>query len=213
VPVKPQRLARLALLTVLVAAFALPAAPATASSDCPGQFLVYQPAPAGPVKLTANSYTIQIFNLSCSSASDALYSFLGHEELPSPWTANVQTKTFFSGKGSFFSVSARGAGQGPGGPPGCPAFSIVHADHVDQVPVPRGRYSLKPGGPDPLSCMAAARLLVRALDEPTGSLPGWEATAVSGPRAGATLRNGAGQTVTVRRLDGRTAGGGHTGPV
>lgn len=195
---------------MVAAGLALPATPASAAFDCPGSFLVYQPLPAGPVKLPGGSYEIKVFNLSCDYASRSLTSFLGSEELPPPWTAAVATRTFFNGKGSFSVSTGRAGGGMPGDARTCPPFTITRGDRIGSVAVPKGRYAVSSSGPDPLTCLSAARLLVRALDEPPGSLPAWTVTSAQGPRPGAILRSGAGQTVSVRRLDGRTAGGGHT---
>jgi hypothetical protein len=209
------RLARFALPLLVATGLVAPAA-ATAAipppphfRDCPGGFLVYQSLPAGPVKLPAASYTITVINMSCDYASRALESFLGREDLPAPWTANVPTKTFSNNVGNF---SLSRSKQSLGEPPGCPPFTIVPRDRVGTVPLPRGRYALRPGGDDPLSCLAAARRLIVALEEPPGQLTGWQANPLADARPGATLRNAADQTITIRRLDGRTAGGGYTTP-
>lgn len=142
----------------------MPAAPASAAGSggggCPGQFLLYQPAPAGPIFLSANSYTITIINLRCDSASRALGSFIGRDTLPAAWTANVRTKTYF-GDGGSFSISASLPTATPSGDPRCPSFSLLDADRVGAVALPRGQYALEPGGKEPLACLAAARLLVR----------------------------------------------------
>lgn len=214
------------MLARLFARFALPVllaiglvAPATAAAaippaphfhDCPGAFLVYQSLPAGPVKLPAASYNITVINMSCNAASGALESFLGREELPPPWTVNVATKTFSNKAAGSFSLS--GSKKRPGDPPDCPLFTIAPRDRIGTFQLPRGRYALRPGGTDPLSCLAAARRLIVALEEPPGQLSGWRATPLADAHPGATLRNAAGQTITVRRLDGRTAGGGYSTP-
>lgn len=208
-----RRLARFALVPLLAAALAPAAAPAAAPSvqdDCPGGFLVFQPLPVGPLKLPAATYQITVFNMSCNAASTALQSFIGEEELPPPWTVSVPTKTFFNRSGSFSLASSK---KGPGDPPGCPLFTIASRDRIGTVPLPRGRYALRPGGGEPLTCLAAARVLIRALEQPPGASSGWQPTALPpGSRPGLTLRNGSDQTVTIRRLDGRTAGGGYSPP-
>jgi hypothetical protein len=210
-----RRFARFALPVLLATGLVTPAA-ATAAippppdfHDCPGGFLVYQALPAGPVKLPAASYNITVINMSCDYASRALESFLGREDLPPPWTANVPTKTFSNKTGNFSLSSSR---QGPGDPPGCPPFTIVPRDRIGTIPLPRGRYALRTGGADPLSCLAAARRLIVALEEPPGQLSGWRANPLADARPGATLRNATDQTITIRRLDGRTAGGGYMTP-
>jgi hypothetical protein len=89
----------------------------------------------------------------------------------------------------------------------------MSGDRIGSVSLPRGQYSVKPGGKEPLDCLAAARLLVRALDDPAAELPGaWTAADGRGSRPGAVLTDPRGQTVQLRWLNGRTAGGGHTGP-
>jgi hypothetical protein len=181
-PIVARRLARFALLPLVAAALVLPAAPAAASFDCPGSFLVFQPRPAGPIKLPAGSYEIRVFNLSCSSASASLDSFIGDERLPAPWTADVPSRTFFNGRGSFSLSFGRTGGGALGDSAQCPTFAVLHHDRIGSVALPKGRYAVKPGGADPLSCLSAARILVRALDEPPGSMPTWDAAGAPGSR-------------------------------
>ncbi len=204
-----RRLARFALVPLLLAAFAPTAGAAPAPiHDCPGGFLVYQPLPAGPVKLPAASYQITVINMSCDSASSALGSFLGREDLPPPWTAEVPTKTFSNRAGSFSLSSPK---SGPGDPPGCPLFTIPRRERIGTVALPRGRYALRTGGERRLSCLAAARVVVGALESVPGTGSRWLPTELPGTRPGLVLRDGD-QTVTIRRVDGRTAGGGYSMP-
>lgn len=207
-----RRLGRFLFPAALLAACVLPAAPAAATDGCPGQFLVFQPAPAGPVSLRAGSYEIRVLNLSCITASNAFASFIGRDDLPESWTANVPTKTFI-GKGGSFSVSLPRAG-GPGlgeGAGGCPTFSVMHDDRIGSVALPKGQYAVKPRGEEPLACLVAARVLARALDDPSAapSAP-WSAVDVPGVRPGVLLRNSQGRSVLVRWLNPATAGGGRT---
>jgi hypothetical protein len=189
----------------------LPAAPAAAAGGCPGQYLVYQPMPAGPLLLPAASYSIDVLNLSCVSASRSFESFLGREDLPEGWTVNTGTKTFFGRGGSFSVQATRVAGATPDGVRRCPSFSVLHGDRLGSVGLPRGQYAVESGGEDPLACLAAARLLVRAFDDPSGMLPPpWAAADSGGSRPGAVLRDPRGRSVLVRWLSASTAGGGHT---
>ena len=207
-----KRFARVLAGAAFLAAGVSPANPAAAADGCPGQFLVFQPAPAGPVPLRAGSYSIRVLNLSCATASNAFASFIGRDDLPESWTANVQTKTFI-GKGGSFSISLPGAdglglGEGPGG---CPTFSVTHADRVGSVALARGQYAVRPRGEEPLSCLAAARVLARALDDPSAMPPPpWSATDAPGPRPGVVLREPERGSVLVRWISGATAGGGRT---
>jgi hypothetical protein len=173
--------------------------------------LVFQPAPAGPVQLQAGSYSIRVLNLSCITASEAFSTFIGKDDLPESWTANVRTKTFI-GKGGSFSVSLPGAsGPGLGEARECPAFSVLRDDRIGSVVLPKGQYTLRPGGTEPLACLPAARLLAGALDDPAAGLSApWSATDAPGSRPGMVLREPAGRSVLVRRVSGATAGGGRT---
>lgn len=207
-----RRLGRFLFPAALLAACVLPAAPAAATDGCPGQFLVFQPAPAGPVSLQAGSYEIRVFNLSCITASNAFSSFIGRDDLPESWTANVQTKTFI-GRGGSFSVSLPRAG-GPGlgeGAGGCPTFSVMQADRIGPVALTRGQYAVRPRGEEPLPCLAAARVLARALDDRSAMPPApWSAADAPGARPGVVLREPGGRSLLVRWVSGATAGGGRT---
>lgn len=212
----PRLLTRLLVPAAVAAGLLLPAAPASAGGpnggDCPGSFLLYQPAPAGPIFLSANSYTITVINLSCANASRALGSFIGKEALPAGWTANVQSKTYFGAAGSF-SVSAPRLSSTPSGNPRCPSFSMVAADRVGSVALSRGQYAVQPSGPEQLDCLAAARLIVRIVDGPAGQLPGsWAAHRTHGANPGVLLTDPRGRRLVLRRIGGATAGGGHTSP-
>jgi len=206
-----RRLAPFLLPAALLAACVLPVSPAAATDGCPGQFLVFQPAPAGPVPLQAGSYEIRVLNLSCITASNAFSSFIGRDDLPESWTANVPTKTFI-GKGGSFSVSLpRASGPGLGEAQGCPAFSVLRDDRIGSVTLPKGQYAVRPRGEEPLACLPAARLLARALDAPAADPPApWSAADAPGSRPGAVLREPAGRSLLVRRVSDATAGGGRT---
>lgn len=212
----PRLLTRLLAPAAVAAALLLSAAPASAAGpgggDCPGSFLLYQPAPAGPIFLAANSYTISVINLSCANASRALDGFIGRETLPAGWTASVPTKTYF-GTGGSFSVSAPRASSTPSGEPNCPSFSLLSRARLDPVVLLRGQYAVHPGGEEPLTCLAAARLIVRIVDDPAGELPGsWSARQTHGLQPGAVLTDSRGRRVELRRISGATVGGGHTSP-
>lgn len=206
-------LAQFLVPAAVATALLLPAAPAAAAGGCPGQYLVYQPMPVGPLLLPAASYSIDVLNLSCASASRSFESFLGREDLPDGWTVNTGTKTFFGGGGSFSVQATRVTGATPGGGSRCPSFSVLRGDRLGSVALPKGQYAVETAGDDPISCLAAARLLVRVLDGPSGALPGsWTAADTGGSRPGAVLRGSQGRSVVVRWLSAPTAGGGHTAP-
>ncbi|HET6997611.1 MAG TPA: hypothetical protein VFI03_03395 [Solirubrobacterales bacterium] len=209
------RLARILIPAAILAVLVLPAPRASATDSCPGGFLVFQPAPAGPVLLGSNSYTIRIYNMSCAFASSQLASFIGHDVLPDPWTANVPTRTFYAnGRNlSFFQleVDRPGATAG-GGWPRCPSFSVMHDDNLGEVELPRGQYALRTQGEGALGCLGAARLLVEVLEHPHGDTPaGWTAVDPAGAQPAAIMRHRDGHSVRLRRLHGRVAGGGHAG--
>jgi hypothetical protein len=203
----------LPLAALVAAALAWQAAPASASTTCPGGFLVFQPVPAGPVMLLSTTYTITVINNSCDSAVRKLQSFIGQTELPAPWTADPATKTFRNGLVQF-SLSAPGlTAAGPGGTPRCPHFTLTRRDRFGRVRLPRGNYAVEPLGDESFDCQAAARLLVEVVEERGDRLPGaWTATATHGDHPGALLSRPDGRELRFRWLDGRTAGGGHTSP-
>jgi hypothetical protein len=181
--------------------------------DCPGQFAVFQKAPAGPVTLQGTSYTITILNNStnCYSASEAFASFIGHTELPPPWTADPRTKVFTNGIERFLITATGPQGTGPGGAPSCPTFSVLEPDDVGPLTLPKGQYAIEPSGESRLSCLDAARLLAGILDHPSGKLPArWSVGDAPAARPAVILRHRSGHSVQVSRLHGHTAGGGRT---
>ena len=124
----------------------------------------------------------------------------------------MPTRTFI-GSGGSFSVSVI---RSIGGPPGnvrCPGFSLLAPDHVGSVALPRGQYAVRPGGEEALTCLAAAQLIVRIVDGRAGQLPGsWAARRAAGADPGVLLSDSRGRRLLLRRVDGATAGGGHTSP-
>jgi hypothetical protein len=77
--------------------------------------------------------------------------------------------------------------------PACPGtFTVLHNDRVGRMAVPRGAYAVRTTG---VSCVTAAKLIDRFLDDADGVLPGGWTTAASGigftnPATGATITLG-----------------------
>lgn len=181
---------RHALLPIAVAIgfAAVAAAPAAAQTGavptaCPDTFTVLHDDAIGALSLPAGPYTITVGDpsrLSCAEASDLFRQFLEDWDgvLPRPWKLDAATATFSGGSGKSFSVaraakpSGGGGGRHPASGLRCPGtFQVLHNDHIGQLSVPKGQYTITLLSAGNLSCAKASSKFTRFLQDYDGVLP------------------------------------------
>jgi hypothetical protein len=150
----------------------------------------------GKLSLKAGSYSIAVTNetkLSCQRASDLFAKFLNDFDgkLSNGWKVNVKKSGFEkTAQKSFYvkRVGGAGSGGGSGGrDPGrgemiCPGtFQVQHDDHIGQLKLPKGPYTITVIHKKRITCQDATSLFAKFLQRPDGNLPnGWKLKPESG---------------------------------
>lgn len=211
-------LIRVAIVAGLAAAFALPAATASAATRCPATFQVLHNDRIGAMNLPAGAYNVSVTNLSCASASSLFAEFLADYDglLPSPWRMNAARRSFTNGRSGFSVQLVRGAPTPPSPPTPTSVytcggtFSVLHDDRIGSASLPKGQYTVQllSGG---ITCASASSLFAQFLDYPSGRLPSpW--TSVPFGSNGVSFSNGSNSTAFRASLTRRsTSGGGSSG--
>lgn len=216
-----KRLIRVALVAGLAAAFALPAATASAATRCPATFQVLHNDRIGAMTLPAGPYYIYVTNLTCAQASALFAEFLQDYDgiLRYPWRANAARRSFTNGRSSF---SVRQVSRTRPTPPTPPTpsnaytcggtFSVLHDDRIGTARLPKGQYRIQLLSSG-ITCTTASTLFARFLNFPSGRLPSpWGYAPLGRRTPGATFTNGAnGTAFRVTYTGRRTNGGGHAG--
>jgi len=200
IAIHPRR-ALIAALAVIGAAIVMFASAgradaATAQTKCPNTFRVLHDDHVGKLSLKAGSYSITVANekkLSCQRASDLFTKFLNDFDgkLSNGWKVNVR-KSGFEKKGqkAFYVKRVGGTGSGGGKSgrhPGrgemiCPGtFQVRHNDHIGQLKLPKGPYTITVIHKKRITCQKATNLFAKFLQRPDGDLPnGWNLKPQSG---------------------------------
>lgn len=208
-------LTSLAVSAVAVAAFALPAASASAATKCPATFQVLNNDHIGSMSLPAGPYTVTVSGLGCGSASALFTQFLADYDgiLPFPWVANA-AKRSFTRSGSSVSFSVKPGKYPPTPPSGtiaCPGtFAVLHDDSIGSLPFPKGAYKLRVYNAS-FTCQRVSQWFAQFLDDYEGDLarPWTIGPPPSGSTGGAFFVP-AGRVFTALRSSSSTGGGGHT---
>jgi hypothetical protein len=200
IAIHPRR-ALIAALAVIGAAIVMFAAAgradaATAKTKCPNTFRVLHDDSVGKLSLKAGSYSITVTNekqLSCQRASDLFAKFLNDFDgkLPNGWKVNVQKSGFEkSSQKAFYVKRVGGAGSGGGkggrhpdrGEMICPGtFQVQHNDHIGELKLPKGPYTITVIHKNRITCQKATDLFAKFLQRPDGNLPnGWKLKPQSG---------------------------------
>ncbi len=194
IAIQPRR-ALFAVLAVIGAAIVMFAAAgradaAAAKTKCPNTFRVLHDDHVGKLSLKAGSYSITVANqkkLSCQRASDLFTKFLNDFDgkLSNGWKVNVQKSGFEkTAQKAFYVKRVSGGGGGGGGGdrhPGrgemiCPGtFQVQHNDHIGQLKLPKGPYTITVIHKKRITCQQATNLFARFLKRPDADLPnGWK---------------------------------------
>jgi hypothetical protein len=193
IAVNPRR-ALIAVLAVLGAAVLMIAT--AAQTKCPNTFRVLHDDHVGKLSLKAGSYSIKVANaqaLSCQRASDLFTKFLNDFDgkLSNGWKVNVKKSGFEKTADKAFYVK-RVSGVGSGGGKGdrhpargemiCPGtFQVQHDDHIGQLNLPKGPYTITVIHKKRITCQKATSLFAKFLQIPGGELPnGWKLKSQSG---------------------------------
>jgi hypothetical protein len=198
--VNPRR-ALFAVLAIIGAAIAIFATTgradaAAAKTKCPNTFRVLHDDHIGKLSLKAGSYSITVANqksLSCQRASDLFTKFLNDFDgkLSNGWRVNVQKSGFEKTSEKAFYVKRVG-GVGSGGRKGgrhpgrgemiCPGtFQVQHNDHIGDLKLPKGPYTITVIHKKRITCQKATSLFAKFLQRPDGDLPnGWKLKPQSG---------------------------------
>jgi hypothetical protein len=186
-----------ALATVALAAAMFTAADrGDAATQCPSSFRVLHDDHVGKLQLKAGTYVITVANenkLSCQRASNLFTKFLQDFDgkLPNGWKVNVRKSGFEKTRQKAFYVKrtgGSGGGSGGGGRhPGsgnmiCPGtFQVQHDDHIGQLQLPKGPYTITVLHKKRITCQKATSLFAKFLQIPSGKLPGgWNLKPQSG---------------------------------
>ena len=179
---------------MLMAADRADAAPA----KCPSTFRVLHDDHVGKLELKAGTYQITVANqnkLSCSRASNLFTKFLQDFDgkLPNGWKVNVRKSGFEKTRQKAFYVKRTGSSGGGGGGGGggrhpgggnmiCPGtFQVQHDDHIGQLKLPKGPYTITVLHKKRITCQKATSLFAKFLQIPSGKLPGgWNLKPQSG---------------------------------
>jgi hypothetical protein len=169
---------------------------AAAQTKCPNTFRVLHDDHVGKLTLKAGSYSITVANqnkLSCQRASDLFAKFLNDFDgkLSNGWKVNVKKSGFEkTAQKAFYVRRVGGAGSGGGGggrDPGkgemiCPGtFQVQHDDHIGQLKLPKGPYTITVIHKKRITCQEATSLFAKFLQRPEGDLPnGWKLKPQSG---------------------------------
>jgi hypothetical protein len=210
----------LALAILTVAAFALPAASASAATQCPATFQVLNDDHIGSMSLPAGPYTVSVNGLSCGSASKLFAQFLQDYDgiLPFPWVANASKRSFTRGNGpASFSVKPGRFPPAPPSPPtparpfACPGtFSVLHNDQIGALPFPQGAYKLRLLGSG-FTCQRISQWFAQFLDDFEGDLARpWTIGSPPGTSVGGVFSVPAETVFSALRSGSNTGGGGHT---
>lgn len=200
IAVNPRR-ALIAVLAVLGAAVPMIATAgranaAAAQTKCPNTFRVLHDDHVGKLSLKAGTYSIKVANqqaLSCSRASDLFTKFLNDFDgkLSNGWKVNVKKSGFEKTADKAFYVK-RISGVGSGGGKGgrhpsrgemiCPGtFQVQHDDHIGELKLPKGPYTITVIHKKRITCQKATSLFAKFLQIPAGELPnGWKLKPQSG---------------------------------
>lgn len=200
ITIHPRR-ALFAVLALIGAAIVLFAAAgradaAAAKTKCPHTFRILHDDHVGKLSLKAGSYSIAVTNetqLSCQRASDLFAKFLNDFDgkLSNGWKVNVKKSGFEkTSQKAFYVTRVGGAGSGGGGggrDPGrgemiCPGtFQVQHDDHIGELKLPKGPYSITVIHKQRITCQKATNLFAKFLKIPGGELPnGWKLKPQSG---------------------------------
>ena len=167
----------------------------TAKTKCPNTFRVLHDDHIGKLSLKAGNYSITVVNenkLSCQRASDLFTKFLTDFDgkLSNGWKVNVSKSGFEKTAQKAFYVKRVGSGNG-GGSSGrhpargemiCPGtFQVQHDDHIGELKLPKGPYTITVIHKKRITCQKAANLFAKFLQLPGGDLPnGWKLKPQSG---------------------------------
>ncbi len=200
IAIQPRRalIAAVAVLgaAVIMIATAGRADAAAANTKCPNTFRVIHDDHVGKLSLKAGSYSITVANqdkLSCQRASDLFTKFLQDFDgkLSNGWKVNVKKSGFEKTSQKAFyvkRVGGAGSGGGSGGrSPGkgemiCPGtFQVQHDDHIGELKLPKGPYTITVIHQKRITCQKATSLFAKFLGLPEGNLPnGWKLKPQSG---------------------------------
>jgi hypothetical protein len=186
----------LAVLGTAVALFAVADRADARDTKCPNSFRVLHDDQIGKLSLRAGSYAISVINenkLSCSRASNLFTKFLQDYDgrLPNGWKVLVSKSGFKkTAQKAFFVKRTSGTGGGGGSSgrsPGsgnmiCPGtFQVQHNDHIGQLKLPKGPYTITVLHKQRITCAKASSLFAKFLSIPDGKLPGgWNLKPESG---------------------------------
>lgn len=210
-------LTSLALAVLATAAFALPAASASAATRCPASFQVLHSDHIGSMSLPAGPYAVSVTGIGCGTASTLFAQFLGDYDgiLPFPWVANAAKRSFARGGGVGFAVKPGKYPPAPPSPPtptrptSCPSFSVLHDDRIGSLPFPKGAYRLQLLGAG-FTCQRISQWFAQFLDDYEGDLARpWTASAPASG-VGGVFAVPAGPAFSALRTGSGTGGGGHT---
>jgi hypothetical protein len=158
-------------------------------TQCTATFDVLHNDRIGSLRLPEGSYQLRTFDLGCARASHLFAEFLQdyNGDLPNPWHYTVQGTgrgTFIFGDAERRFVALRVGDTTPGTPGhasegggshgelACTStFRVQHDDRIGPLRLRAGQYRITRLGAR-LSCGAAAKLLARFLDRPSGRLGG-----------------------------------------
>ncbi len=215
IAINPRR-ALIAVLAVIGAAIVMSAAAghadaAAAKTKCPNTFRVLHDDHIGKLSLKAGSYSVTVANqnkLSCQRASDLFTKFLNDFDgkLSNGWTVNVKKSGFEkTAQKAFYVKRVSGVGSGGGGGdrhPGrgemiCPGtFQVKHNDHIGQLKLPKGPYTITVIHKKRITCQKATNLFAKFLQRPDGDLPsGWKLK----PQSGTFLKKDGSKGFRVKR--------------
>jgi hypothetical protein len=196
--IRPTLIAALALaaLAIAVLGAANRADAQKAKTKCPNTFRVLHDDHVGKLSLKAGSYSITVANqnkLSCQRASDLFTKFLNDFDgkLSNGWKVNVKKSGFEKTAQKAFYVKRVGGSGGGGGNGGrhpdrgemiCPGtFQVQHDDHIGELKLPKGPYTITVIHRKRITCQQASNLFRKFLQRPDGDLPnGWKLKPQSG---------------------------------
>lgn len=196
--IRPALIAALALAAMAIAVFASAdrADAKSSKTKCPNTFRVLHDDHVGKLSLKAGSYSITVTNenkLSCQRASQLFTKFLDDFDgkLSNGWKVNVKKSGFEkTAQKAFYvkRVGGAGSGGGSGGRhPGrgeliCPGtFQVQHDDHIGELKLPKGPYTITVIHKKRITCQKASNLFAKFLQRPDGDLPnGWKLKPQSG---------------------------------
>jgi hypothetical protein len=183
----------------------------SARTKCPNTFRVLHDDHIGKLSLKAGSYSITVTNenkLSCQRASDLFTKFLDDFDgkLPNGWKVKARKSGFEKSPQKAFyvkRVGGAGSGGGNGGRhPGrgemiCPGtFQVQHDDHIGQLKLPKGPYTITVIHKKRITCQKASDLFAKFLQRPDGDLPnGWKLK----PQSGTFLKKDGSKGFRVKR--------------